>query len=89
MKYTQVELALDNQREVFWIPVPEGKAKVGEIITRTTHDWSCAPTESNEIKEDWKIIQVCTTLPENSIPKDAKIARNFKRISSTVATMSI
>lgn len=90
MLHTQVELTSPTgDREVWWLPVPSGKAKVGEKITRNMIDYACAPTEDAEYQEDWTITGVFTTLREEKIPNSARVAKNFKRESQTLAFMSI
>lgn len=81
MLYTQIELTYGKRQVVVWIPVPAGKAKVGEVVTRTMYDYACAPTEDPEILEDWTITQVCTTLQEEDLPVNAKKVINFNRES--------
>lgn len=66
MHYTQVELSLNDISEVWWLPVPEGKAKVGEQIL---HKYGA----------EWTITQVCVTLDESGVPWDARVARGFVR----------
>jgi hypothetical protein len=76
MHFTQVELTSPSGIiEVWWLPVPEGKAKVGEKIANNGVDWT--------------ITQVCTTLLEKDIPKPSRVAFHFKRDEMTVAEMSI
>lgn len=76
MLHTQVELTSPtNEVEVWWLPVPAGRAKIGEKITRQS--------------VDWRITQVCTTLPEDAIPAGARIAKNFSREAHTTAYMTI
>lgn len=89
MRYTQVEISLGNKRDVIWLPVPEGKAKVGEKITRIGYDYACAPTENPEVLEDWIISQVCITMDENSLPPKAKKADKFNRKSTTTSHITI
>jgi hypothetical protein len=83
MNYTQVELTHKDETEIWWIPVPEGKAKVGETITRSI---------TNTIgihSQEWTVSQVCLTLREEDIPTDARKASGFRREAHTIAFMSI
>jgi len=76
--FTQVELTSPSGRiEVWWLPVPDGKAKVGEKIANNG--------------EDWTISQVCTTLLEKDIPRQQlhRVAHHFKRDAMVIAEMSI
>ncbi len=84
MRYTQVELSFDNTTEVWWLPVPEGRAKVSEKVTRKMNF-----SERYTGYEDWVITQVCITLPEEFIPENARLATNFQRQSQTHQYMSI
>ena len=80
MNYTQVELTSpDGILEVWWLPVPEGRAKVGEKITR----------KIVHTDVDWVISQVCVTLHEESIPTGSRIAKYFIREAQTIAYMSL
>lgn len=85
MHFTQVELTSPDNRtiNVVWLPVPSGKAKVGEKITRRISD-ACFGHN-----EDWVISQVCVTLLEEDLPPNAKIAKDFHRESSALTYMSI
>jgi hypothetical protein len=91
MRYTQVELTSErNLKEIWWLPVPSGKAKVGEIITRTLFDPACAPTELDPFyEEDWTITMIGTTLKQEDIPAKSRVATNFKRESHTHYHMEI
>lgn len=94
MHYTQVELTAPKDRETdtWWLPVPVGKAKVGEKIVRQLYDQASAPTEDPFYEEEWTITQVGLTLREEDlrdlIPK-AKLAEGFRRESQTLAYMSM
>lgn len=69
MVYTQVELTSKmGDQQVWWIPVPEGKAKAGEVLY---HDG-----------EPWTITGVYTTLHMRAVPAGARIAKYFKRESN-------
>lgn len=83
--YTQVELTSPDGKkiEVWWLPVPEGKARVGEKITRRVND-ACFGHN-----EDWVISQVCMTMHEDDLPSKAKKAKDFRFESSTLTYMSI
>lgn len=74
MQYTQVEIALDDRKDVIWLPMGEGQLKVGQKITRRSH--------SGELCE-WTIIQVCVTLREDSIPKTSKKATKIPQLTNT------
>lgn len=88
--HTQIELTSPTGvKEVWWIPVPAGKAKVGETITRRMYDQACAPTEDPFYDEDWTITQVCTTLPLTKVPRRARIATDFKREAETLSFMRL
>ena len=85
MFHTQVELTSPNGKdtEIRWLPVPEGKAEVGEKVSRFIND------DQHAVKEEWTITRVFTTLPEESIPSLARIATGFHRTAQTVYHMSI
>lgn len=83
MLHTQVELTHQEVTEVWWLPVPAGKAKVGERITRLG-----AAKDGLEDK-DWYITQVCLTIDESDIPLPARIASEFHRESQTITYMKI
>lgn len=88
--HTQIELTSPTgMKEVWWIPVPVGKAKIGEKIERQMYDQACAPTEDPFYSEDWTITQVCTTLAFEDLPKNARIATDFKREAETLSFMRI
>lgn len=76
MLCTQIELTSPHgAKEVWWIPVPAGKAKVGEqIMHESVH---------------WEITGVFTTLADTDIPENSRVAERFKRFSHTEAIMSI
>lgn len=75
MHFTQVELTSPSgEVEVWWLPVPEKRAKVGEKLTH--------------FGQDWTITQVCTTLRKEDIPAKARIAHEFTRDAMVVAEMS-
>jgi hypothetical protein len=63
MLFTQIELLLGNEVEVWW--VHEGNLKAHETISRDGVEWT--------------INQVCTTLPLEAIPYGARIAHDFRR----------
>jgi len=93
--FTQVEITSPGgrEREVWWLPVPSGRAKVGERITRYIN-WNTAADEegakhSGRRTEDWTITQVCTTLLEDDLPVNAKKATAFRREAQTTAFMTI
>lgn len=94
MHYTQVELTAPKNREtgVWWLPVPIGKAKVGEKIIRQLYDQAAAPTEDPFYEEEWTISQIGTTLLEEDlrdlIPQ-ARLAECFHRESQTLGYMSM
>lgn len=77
MQYTQVELTNEGDTEVWWLPIPVGRAHVNEKITRKGFD------------EDWVITSVGITLPEEALPPKARVARSFRRSSETISFMSI
>ena len=88
MHYTQIELTSPNKKEidVWWLPVPEGKARVGEKITRKVPH----PTIKDAfVSEDWTISQVCLTLLDEDLPPKSKKAESFRFESSTLTYMSI
>lgn len=96
MHYTQVELTPPDHSqkpEVWWLPVPEGRAKVGETITRQFQGHTAPDDDgarhSASYSEDWVITQVCTTVLEENIPTPARIASGFVREAQTIAYMSI
>lgn len=77
MKYTQVELTSGARREVWWIPVPSGRAKVGE---RLAHE-----------SLFWQITQVCTSLSKESLLSllpDVRVAHDFKRQEENLSYIS-
>lgn len=90
MNHTQVELTSPKgDKEIWWLPVPEHKAHVGETITRKLYDQACSISEDPFYFEDWKISQVCVTLREEDIPAGSRVATGFKREAHTLASMSI
>lgn len=88
-KYTQVQLTSpQGDQEVWWIPVPDGRAKVGEKIIRTMYDQACGIAENPLYNEEWSITQVCTTMDLENLPKDARVATGFKRDVQAVISMT-
>jgi len=99
--YTQVELTSPDGKssEVVWLPVPEGRAEVGERITRKIpEDIRRSMQREDEAKGrititphvwDWTVTQVCVTLLEEDLPANAKKATNFHREAQTTAYMLI
>lgn len=83
--YTQVELTSPRgDIEVVWLPVPIGRAHVGEKITR-----SMLKDGAHVSEEDWTISQVCITLLAEDVPANARLAKGFHREAQTIAYMSI
>lgn len=79
MYHTQVELTdSKGHKEVWWLPVPQGRAKVGEKITTSTGDRT--------------ITQVCTTVDDDAfrhLKHKVRIASGFTREAQTLSYMSI
>lgn len=89
MLYTQVQLSLGDRNEAWWLPIPPGKAKVGEKITRFRTQRT---TFLEQVEEYWTITQVCTTLQEEQIRElipNARMATDFHRTAETVAYMAM
>ncbi len=88
--YTQVELTSPRgEVEVIWLPVPVGRAHVGEKITRTETRLSDHMRGDQHYEEDWTISQVCITLLAEDLPPKARVAKTFHREAQTIAYMSI
>jgi hypothetical protein len=85
--YTQIELTSPNKKvEVWWLPVPSGKAHAGEKITRRV---PCLLFKDRYTLEEWTISQVCLTLLEEDLPPKVRMATSFEFESSTLTYMSI